>query len=327
MSRQGVFTSLPIVTVAFLIAGWAGYRYLADSAASAGVTKETGFPSEFQDLGEAPWNEQVNFALQFQNGDDRDIEIATISSSCGCTTFAADWHQQIIPPNQSLTLNGKLATGNNPGELSRSISVVLCDGRVYECPLRLKVIAGYEVTPSGLRFDSIDIATDNPGMHLLRFRSKEAKLLRVTSDSAWLTCDIGDTVVDGAGIRETALHVIANPRFLAFGNNTGRLTIFTSDQNKGEYGIGVAARGHSAVRAIPSFVVLREDSEQAIQLIGADGTRKKPHKVASDSDLLRFEVRDDSIRVRVARIKSASTESVLVEDTDGNKARFQVALR
>lgn len=264
---------------------------------AAFVENVVGFVPARIDLGTQPWASVLPLELEFINGGESPLTIASISTSCNCAVFdSAAMEGRLVAPGETLQVSGSLETSLHAGTLARSVPLTTKDERQFVATLFVEVTGSWAISADSVNFGDVVCgpAADAPTMQSIVFTPSGDDLKESPSaDVDWV--EVSTTGLESGATR---IDLRVRSELLRPGIRTGQLIVRTSSAIRPECSIYLRARGVASLLAMPTPVFLEPGARQRVSFRRPDGTPAKIFRATSDDERLSVEiVGDDQIAV------------------------------
>jgi hypothetical protein len=294
---------------------------------AAPASEPIGFTSDSIDLGEAPWHTAAPFELRFYNGTERQLTVASIESSCGCTVLEVPASEQpVIPGKSALLIPGVLHTRGETGSKEYKVRVVTREAGEYTCSLVIDVFGTYKVEPREIDFGKVRRgALPNTGsVREFVFESSIDEVVSdPTADVDWIRCRRAATCE--ASVR---YEVMIDPTRLRFGLQTGTLCLETSNPDCASACVRVRVLVIRELTAVPEEIYLSPGEDHRVEIRDANGRLVEARRVEGYTQGIAVQIVDGGLVEVVAdtAARPIAWQRLLVSDSLGRQAVVAVSL-
>lgn len=274
-----------------------------------------------------PWASVLPLELEFINGGESPLTIASISTSCNCAVFdSAAMEGRSVAPDETIQVSGSLETGLHAGTLARSVTLKTTEERQFVATVFVEVTGTWAISADSVDFGDVVCGptADAPTVRSILFTPSGDDLAETpTVDVDWV--EVSTAKLDSGATR---IDLRVKRELLRPGIRTGQLILRTSSSIRPDCSIYLRARGKASLLATPNPVFLEPGAKQRVSSRRPDGTPAKIVRATSNDERLAVEiVGGDQIEVseHAGRI-GGSNASVQVEDDTGRAASILVRL-
>jgi hypothetical protein len=233
--------------------------FLAKQAKDPGSsTKDarTGFNPAQSDLGTQTWNSDTHFVAEFMNHGSSAVVIEAVNVSCSCLIPNQDYVGRSVQPGDTLTLEGLLNTGYQPGTLTRTLTIVASNAKTHQFTLTCNVVPTYTLDPARLEFSATEkmpLTVDLNSKYAVTFVS-------ATADKPWVYADVSERTIE--------VHIDWD--LVPPGMQQASLNIYTDDALVSGMRVPITIRNFRRMHVYPSVVYLRDDNCAVVSPRGAE---------------------------------------------------------
>lgn len=167
----------------------------------------TGFSPLEVDLGKQPWFASVPFETAFVNAGPEPVTIATVKTSCGCTTIDARvFVDRTVARGAQVPVRGEVHLNGQLGRRAETIDLLLTTGAVHTVVISFETYATYRVVPETLDLGRVDLdAGDDVSASAVFTSDTESIIGTPSSDVPWLEAAVEQR---GAGESLIVVHLV-----------------------------------------------------------------------------------------------------------------------
>lgn len=306
---------------------WLAYRFSSQSpltvdeerldsiVSKAATAPDVFFAPSVIELADIEWGSDNPFMVSLINHSSEAIRIASIKTSCKCTSI--DDYERSIESGGEIVLSFAVDAGTTIGYKNESFTVILESGREIEAKIKANVIATYEISAGEVDFKTIAVGEPVAPLSIL-YSSDRFKLVDVQSEHSWLETKFTNT---GGNSFEITLSPILER--LPVGRQQSSVFLTTDYEPKAETSVIVKINVHSAIMPFPSRVLLRLGHRQTV--VFRDSGNAKVAVVSYESRTREIECKIIDGRLELfAKEGWQGTASISVADRDGNRTTIPV---
>ncbi len=239
------------------------------AAKSPSRITELSFDPPETDLGEVEWGTQVPFELVLVNELDKELRIANVRTSCGCTTLnGEELAGKRLQPKERVYVSGTLDAEYHPGHKQRTVTVESETGGTATAVISAKVIGTFAVQPAAVDFGpiSIDAEDQQSPSYVVTFTSSTYRIAGdPTSDVDWLDVTAADRLSG-----QTDILITLRLDRLSSGISTASVYLPTNDNRVPPAVIPVRVRATHSLISEPASVFLRGSKSQLVVFLDLD---------------------------------------------------------
>ena len=257
------------------------------------------------DFGKVDQGTKVVHTFSFKNTGDKDLEISSVKTSCGCT--AAVSTEDKIAPNHKGTVQVTFDTKRFIGQRAKSVSVHSNDplGRITTLTLRGEITTEVRATPEQLYMGRISRGSQKRHTVEISIAStNSARILEITNENPAVSLRILDRIANGQE-HVTPVRVGLSEE-VVLGGFTDTITVKTTSKRKPLLKIPVFGTVEGDVTVVPAqvtFGVVRSGVE-----------KKQEVKIVNRAAL--------PISIRNAKSSEENVLVQIVEDSPGKEFRL-----